>query len=316
VLRRIRPLYPTPPVQDQSLQIPPELQYADDADNISTDPAYLHQIKAILETELPKYKLKPNNGKTTITTVNRLGTQNKPWKETKIVGSLLGDQKDLLHRIHLANTAFRTKYPALINKHLSLPTRIRIYRMYIEPIALYNIGCIGLSTQFWLRLDSLQRRHLRSILRIHWPQKITNQRLHEITRTIPWSVTATERRWRLLGHTLRQDPQSPARITLQSTLRYHQPNRKQGRAASGLLTELQKDYLCGTGNELTPNVLPELTRRAAKPNRDEWNKLTTHIIHNKHRHWFATQQTGIHSRLDTTRDQQTLDGWITRQRLR
>ena len=68
-------------------------------------------------------------------------------------------------------------------------------------------------------VNTFQRRHLRKILGIHWPKKITNIELYTQTKTEEWSTTI-QRRWlNWLGHLMRLHPEIPARLALVEYLR-------------------------------------------------------------------------------------------------
>ena len=49
---------------------------------------------------------------------------------------------------------------------------------------------------------------LRRILRIHWPERISNVELWRRTRLRPVQDDITERKWRWIGHTLRKQESS------------------------------------------------------------------------------------------------------------
>ena len=53
VLQQTRSEIPTPPLADISLEIPMELQYANDTDFISTCHSFLEDVLKALDTELP-----------------------------------------------------------------------------------------------------------------------------------------------------------------------------------------------------------------------------------------------------------------------
>ena len=63
-------------------------------------------------------------------------------------------------------------------------------------------------------VNIFQRRHLRKILGIHWPKKITNIELYTKTKTEEWSTTIQWRRLNWLGHLMRLHPETPARLAL------------------------------------------------------------------------------------------------------
>ena len=68
-------------------------------------------------------------------------------------------------------------------------------------------------------VNTFQRRHLRKILGIHWPKKITNIELYTKTKTEEWSTTIQRRRLNWLGHLIRLHPETLTRLSLAEYLR-------------------------------------------------------------------------------------------------
>ena len=68
-------------------------------------------------------------------------------------------------------------------------------------------------------VNTFQRRHLRKILGIHSPKKITNIELYTKTKTEEWSTTIQRRRLNWLGHLMRLHPETPASLALAEYLR-------------------------------------------------------------------------------------------------
>ena len=56
--------------------------------------------------------------------------------------------------------------------------------------------------------------YLRQILRIKWPETISNEELWRRTQQRPIPEAINERKWRWVGHTLRRDPTSITRQAL------------------------------------------------------------------------------------------------------
>ena len=71
-----------------------------------------------------------------------------------------------------------------------------------------------------------QNRCLRRILQIYWPNTITNEELHRRAEIEPISTQVKRRRWRWIGHVLRQQTTAFTRIALRWT---PDGQRKRGR---------------------------------------------------------------------------------------
>ena len=67
------------------------------------------------------------------------------------------------------------------------------------------------------KLDVFQNRCLRRILPIYWPNTITNEELHRRAEIEPISTQVKRRRWRWIGHVLRQQTTALTRIALRWT---------------------------------------------------------------------------------------------------
>ena len=76
------------------------------------------------------------------------------------------------------------------------------------------------------KLDVFQNRCLRRILHIFWPNTISNEELHQRTKVEPITTQVQRRRWRWIGHVLRQQTTSLSRVALRWT---PDGRRKRGR---------------------------------------------------------------------------------------
>ena len=60
---------------------------------------------------------------------------------------------------------------------------------------------------------------LRKVLNIKWPNVVTNIELYQITNVEKWSYITKKRRLSWLGHLMRLDLETPARIALTESCR-------------------------------------------------------------------------------------------------
>ena len=81
-------------------------------------------------------------------------------------------------------------------------------------VFLYNSELWTLTKKLENTVNTFQRRHLRKILVIHWPKKITNIELDTKPKTEEWSTTVQRRRINWLGHLMRLHPETPARSNM------------------------------------------------------------------------------------------------------
>ena len=68
------------------------------------------------------------------------------------------------------------------------------------------------------KLEVFQRKCLRMIVDVHWPNTISNEDLYSMTTTRPNTEEIRRRRWRWIGHVLHLPPTATARVALRWTL--------------------------------------------------------------------------------------------------
>ena len=114
-----------------------------------------------------------------------------------------GADKDVELHINKARHASRILRPVCLSSQLSIDTKIRIFNTNIKPVLLY--GC-----ETWKTIQSLINKlqvfinsRLRYILKVWWPNKISNKELWKKTKQEEISATIKRRKWSWIGHTLR-----------------------------------------------------------------------------------------------------------------
>ena len=110
----------------------------------------------------------------------------------------------------MAAAAFRSLYCLWLRRErVSLRRRIRLYNAYVLPVLLYNCGTWGLNEADLKRVSAFHRKQLRAIAGIHFPRRISNVALYELTGTIPIETNVARARLRLFGHVLRLNQETP-----------------------------------------------------------------------------------------------------------
>ena len=98
---------------------------------------------------------------------------------TRKLGSLLGEAEYVARRKQLANVAFRKLSTVWFRRaHISLQLRLRLYASFVIPVLTYNMGTWGLTQADLVRIDTYHRRHLRQIIGVRWPNRISNVALY------------------------------------------------------------------------------------------------------------------------------------------
>ena len=80
-------------------------------------------------------------------------------------------------RISKANQAFAMLRPIWRSTGLSIHTKIRIFKSNILSVLLYGSECWKSTTSIERKLEVFQNKCLRCILKIYWPNTISNEEL-------------------------------------------------------------------------------------------------------------------------------------------
>ena len=149
-----------------------------------------------------------------------------------------------------------------------------MYESLVTPVILYNAGCAALTDQDKARLDACHRRHLRKVMGIKWPAKISNEKLYKVTGVRSLSVRVEEMRWRMLGHVLRLDRGAPAQRAMDFAFGKMVKNMdaRRGRHSTNLLSTITND-LKRRGLKLSCKRDLDILREVAA-DRIAWKKLT------------------------------------------
>jgi hypothetical protein len=196
--------------------------YADDTDIIDLDdsptaldpeadlitPAQREVYTAMKETLAPFY-LKLNDDKTEYTLLNK---HTSPTLSVKKLGTILSPNLDVRRRTGEAEKGFTTLWKLwLHDKHIPLPTKVRLFNACIVPILTYNLHT-GPYTQSDLQsIDTCHRKMLRRVCGIVYPHVIDNVTLYTASNTRPITLDIIRNRWNLFGKVLRLPANAPAK---------------------------------------------------------------------------------------------------------
>ena len=237
-LRELRSRLPPRPPADAKL--PLDVEYADDIDFISYSRPYLNEIERIAPVCMGEWSLQINAAKTERTSVSRqVDRTHEPWRTTRKLGSLRGEVEDVTRRMQLANVSFHKMWTVWFRgAQISLLLRLRLYSAFVLPVLTYNMGTWGLTKTELSRLDAHHRRHLRQIIGIRWPHRISNDALYRITHSSPISAAIRAARWSLFGHVLRLPLDAPVQRAIDAYLEVTGTPEFRGRPRCTLPTTL------------------------------------------------------------------------------
>ena len=198
------------------------MEYADDMTEITTDSELIEHIKKTLPDVLLGRGLLINEDKTEQYEIKYRGEET--WKDCKLLGTKLDTEKDISRRKGLAIAALTSLKHILKSKNTSLALKMRVFKCYVNSVFLYNCEVWTLTKGLCQKIDSFQRRILRThVLNVRWPKVIKNEDVYRLTKAKPWSTEISERRLKWFGHMIRLPPCSPAqqayRIAKMSTTR-------------------------------------------------------------------------------------------------
>ena len=129
-------------------------------------------------------------------------------------------------RLAKASQAFASLRSTWKARNIRLKTKLRIFKSNVISTLLYGSESWKVTKTISNKLDVFQNRCLRRILQIYWPNTITNEELHRRAEIEPISTQVKRRRWRWIGHVLRQQTTALTRIALRWT---PDGQRKRGR---------------------------------------------------------------------------------------
>ena len=200
----------------------PTTQYADDTTLHNRNDDEAKALVAECEPIFNEDNLKLNTQKTEYVDVTR---NSNEWRSIKLLGSLLGSAEDVDMRISKANRAFGS----ISWRRHSFQSRLCMFNCLIMPILLYNCGLWTLSKLLNDKLDKWQRRKLRVLLQIVYPQRITNNNLYTETKQSPVSATCRRRRLLWFGHVVREGPESASFQALELSINTNDIKKTRGR---------------------------------------------------------------------------------------
>ena len=214
--------------------LPNEIAYADDVDFVAFSTIDIESVQKLLA----KHNLIVNVDKTELTTLAREETS---WKNTKKVGTLIGDKEDIKRRKQLSTVALhKLKTVWIKGDKLKRETKLKLCRTLVKSILTYNCGTWALTQTEEEKINAFHRKQLKRVLNIRYPVKITNRSLYKKCNAKPLSLQILESRWRLFGHILRRDKDIPANKAMTG---YYLPKGEKfrGRPLTTLPVVLNKD---------------------------------------------------------------------------
>ena len=137
-----------------------------------------------------------------------------------------GTETDVNARIAKAYAAFHKLGRTFRSSNISKKTKIRIFKACVKPVLLYGSETWKTTEAVSRKLQVFVNSCLRKILKIFWPNTISNEQLWLLTESKPIAQDILERKWRWIGHTLRKPDNDIAKMAFEYN---PQGNRRRGR---------------------------------------------------------------------------------------
>ena len=197
-------------------------QHLEDLD-FADDICLLSEKKEHVQTKLNKVSqtaamvgLKVNYNKTKILAINSerpisISLNNNQIEQVKAfnyLGSTVtetgGSEEDIKTRIGKAYGAFATLGNIWRSREISEKPKIRLFNSNILSVLLYGCESWRVTKTNTSKLQVFINKCLRKILKVYWPDKISNEELWKRTDAKNVETTIKERKWKWIGHNLRK----------------------------------------------------------------------------------------------------------------
>lgn len=288
------------PILDQAQVLPPTLPdeaiYADDADFIDEEEGKRkEQLLKHMTPVLGRANLKVNETKTEHTLLERkkkgncykitkksgsamkltLTRESEKWRTVKKLGSLLGVTEDINRRKQLSMVALHQLNNVWIrNDPIKRTTKLNLYQSLAKTILTYNSGTWSPTKKEEDDLDGFHRKQLRLILNVKYPVRMKSKTVYRITKEEILSIDLLKNRWRLLGHVLRMNEETPAHKSMVHYFATSRAPKFRGRPRTNMPRKLDEDLRKYSSDALRLTSLADLQRlKSVAQDRKRWKTL-------------------------------------------
>ena len=266
--------------------LPVEIIYADDYDNLTEEHEKKILFKSNVKEILGRHDLKVNEDKTEDTVLRRgkhdknNKQKNEPWRETVKLGSKLGDEEDIQRRKNISTGKLVQMKKTLKSKKITkIPKKMKLYNSLVKSVLTYNSCTWGLKKNDEKNLDSFHRKQLRQVIGVYYPHRISSKKLYELTNARPLTIDITQARWKMFGHVLRMEENTPARKAMKYYFQVPEAKKYRGRKRATIVTTLNRD-IERTKKQCEGFAIPSLKSeldlqniRVTALDRNHWQKI-------------------------------------------
>ncbi len=160
----------------------------------------------------------------------KVNDNDLPFTESFVyLGSIItpdgGSKMDIQNRLNKARSAFININNIWKSSQYSESTKLKLYNSCVVPVHLYRAECWQMMRQDLTKLSTFHTKNLRRILKIFWPNKISNKDLLSRCKQ-DMAIIIMKSCWRWIGHVLRREDGSNIKTALHWT---PDGKRKRGR---------------------------------------------------------------------------------------
>ena len=121
---------------------------------------------------------------------------------------------DIKSRLQKARNAFLAMNQVWKSSIYGVKIKVKIFNNNVKSVLMYGSECWRITMGDTRKCEAFQNRRLRRILRIYWPNKISNQKLRKRTNSHKTDASIKIRRWRYIGHVLRKGSEDDTKIAM------------------------------------------------------------------------------------------------------
>jgi hypothetical protein len=203
-----------------------DLDFADDIAVLSCTEQHMREKTAALRQHAGHVGLEISTEKTKMLCINKeleapinVGDKSLECIDSfTYLGSVIskngGAREDIRSRLAKARGVFSKLKTVWKSSSYSLRTKLHLYSSLVKTVLLYGSECWRVTEADFHKLEVFHNGCLRRIMRIFWPNVVSNEDLHAKARTEPISITIKRRRLKWLGHVLRMPANQIPRVAL------------------------------------------------------------------------------------------------------
>ena len=113
--------------------------------------------------------------------------------------------EDLKNRLSKAKSAFARLKKIWRSSSLSRRTKLKLFRTLVVPVLAYSCETWKMNKADNKMHNIFQNKCLRKILRVRWEDHTSTEELLERANEKPLSNEEKRRKWKMIGHILRED---------------------------------------------------------------------------------------------------------------